>query len=216
MVSHARRPPHKAAHPLHISMKALPDVPNLRQPRLVRVITNAMRQVRVKQQADASPGSFRIAEFSIQDTHVHLLAEAADKRAMSSGMASLAIRIALAIKRVLGRDDKVWRDRYYARRLTVPKEVRNALVYVLLNSVKHKPDRVAAGRQQTSARVLVDVRCTSAAWFQGFAPTSEAALRASGTPPQQDPPVAAATTWLLTTGWRRHGLIDPRRDGPRS
>ncbi|MBK9070633.1 MAG: hypothetical protein IPL79_06480 [Myxococcales bacterium] len=215
MVSHARRPPHKAAHPLHISMKALPDVPNLRQPRLVRVITNAMRQVRVKQQADASPGSFRIAEFSIQDTHVHLLAEATDQRAMSSGMASLAIRIALAIKLVLGRDDKVWRDRYYARRLTVPKEVRNALVYVLLNSVKHKPDRLAAGRRQTSTRVLVDVRCTSAAWFKGFAPTCEAALRVAGAAPH-DAPVAPATTWLLTAGWRRHGLIDPRCDSPRS
>ncbi len=216
MVSHARRPPHKAAHPLHISMKALPDVPNLRQPRLVRVITNAMRQVHAMQQGDAGPGAFRIAEFSIQDTHVHMLAEAADKRAMSRGMASLAIRIALAIKRVLGRDGKVWRDRFYARRLTVSKEVRNALVYVLLNSIKHKPDRIAAGRRQTSARVLVDVRCTSAAWFKGFAPTREAALRGAAAAPPHDPPVAAATTWLLTTGWRRHGLIDPRRDAPRS
>ena len=104
MVSHLRRPAHKAAHPLHISIKVLPDVPNLRQPRLVRVITHAMRQVHSVQQGDASRGAFRIVEFSVQDTHVHLLAEAADQRAMSSGMASLAIRIALAIKRVPGRD----------------------------------------------------------------------------------------------------------------
>ncbi|MBK9070820.1 MAG: transposase [Myxococcales bacterium] len=214
-VSHALRPLHKAAHPLHISMKALQDVPSLRQPRLVRVITHAMRQVHAMQQGEASRGAFRITEFSIQDTHVHLLVEAADKHAMSRGMASLAIRIALAIKRVLGRDEKVWRDRYYARRLTVPKEVRNALVYVLLNSIKHKPDRVAAGRGQTSTRVLVDVRCTSAAWFKGFSPTCKATLRVAETAPRHDPPVAPAATWLLTTGWRRHGLIDPRRDGPR-
>ncbi|MBK9071543.1 MAG: transposase [Myxococcales bacterium] len=214
MVSHLRRPKHKAAHPLHISLKVLPGVPNLRQPRLVRVITHAMRQVHSVQQGDASRGAFRIVEFSVQDTHVHLLAEAADQRAMSSGMASLAIRIARAVNRALGREGKVWRDRYYARRLTVPKEVRNALVYVLLNSVKHKPDRVAAGRRQTSTRVLVDVRCTSAAWFKGFAPSCEAALRVAGASPH-DAPVAPAATWLLTTGWRRHGLIDPRRDGPR-
>ncbi|MBK9069536.1 MAG: transposase [Myxococcales bacterium] len=216
MVSHARRPLHKAAHPLHISMKALPDVPSLRQPRLVRVITNAMRQVHGRQQGDANRGAFRIAQFSIQDTHVHLLVEAIDKRALASGMSSLAIRIALAIKRTLGRDHKVWCDRYFARRLTVPKEVRNALVYVLLNSIKHKPDRVAAGRQQTSTRVLVDLRCTSAGWFRGFSPTFETSLRQSGTPQEHDPPVAAAATWLLTTGWRRHGLIDPRRDAPQS
>ena len=156
MVSHLRRPPHKAAHPLHISMKAASDVPNLRQPRLVRVITHAMRQVHSVQQGDASRGAFRIVEFSVQDTHVHLLAEAADKRALARGMASLAIRIARAVNRLLGREGKVWRDRYFARRLTVPREVRNALVYVLLNSVKHKPDRLAAGRRQTSTRVPVD------------------------------------------------------------
>ena len=148
--------------------------------------------------------------------HVHLLAEAADKCAMSHGMASLAIRIALAIKRVLGRDGKVWCDRYYARRLTMPKEVRNALVYVLLNSIKHKPDRLAAGRRQTSTQVLVDARCTSAPWFRGFSPTCEASWWDAGTSTEPEPPVAAATTWLLTTGWRRHGLIDPQRDGPRS
>ena len=217
MVSHLRRPQHKAAHPLHISMKALPHVPNLRQPRLVRVITQAMRQVHGAQQRDDSRGAFRIAEFSIQDTHVHLLAEAADQRAMSRGMASLAIRIARAVNRLLGCEGKVWRDRYFARRLTVPKEVRNALVYVLLNSTKHMPDRLAAGRWQTSTRVLVDVRCTSAAWFKGFSPTCEAALRMAETAaPQHDPPVVPAATWLLTTGWRRHGLIDPRRDTPRS
>lgn len=214
MVSHLRRPVHKAAHPLHISMKVAPDVANLRRPRLVHVITHAMRQVHTVQQCDASRGAFRIVEFSVQDTHVHLLAEAADQRAMSRGMASLAIRIARAVNRELGREGKVWRDRYYARRLTVPKEVRNALVYVLLNSVKHKPDRLAAGRRQTSTRVLVDVRCTSAAWFKGFSPTCEAALRVTGAAPH-DAPVAPAATWLLTTGWRRHGLIDPRRDGPR-
>ncbi|MBK9071292.1 MAG: hypothetical protein IPL79_09865 [Myxococcales bacterium] len=41
-----------------------------------------------------------------------------------------AFRIAKAVNRELGRDGKVWRGRYSARRLCVPKEVRNALVYV--------------------------------------------------------------------------------------
>ena len=190
-------------------MKAVPDMPSLRQARLVRVIANAMRQVHELRQ----DGGFRIAQFSIQDAHVHLLAEAADERALARGMASLSIRIARAINPVLGRDGKVWQDRYDARELTTPKEVRDALVYVLLGSIKHKPERIAAGRKQPSTSELVDVRCTSAAWFKGFVPTCEVALQAS-TSPKYAPPVAPATTWLLTTGWRKHGLIDPRRDGP--
>lgn len=211
MVTHLRRAPHDAAHPLHISMKAVPDMPSLRQARVVRVIAHAMRQVHDLRQ----DGEFRIAQFSIQDTHVHLLAEAADARALARGMASLSIRIARAINPVLGRDGKVWQDRYDARELTTPKEVRDALVYVLLGSIKHKPDRIAAGRKQPSTSELVDVRCTSAPWFDGFAPAIVATLRQTTSQAHlADPPVAPATTALLTTAWRKHGLIDPRRDGP--
>lgn len=215
MVSHARRPSHKAAHPLHVSMKVMPDVPNLRQPRLVTLITQAMRQVHASQR-----DVFRVVEFSIQDTHIHLVAEAKDKRTLSRGMASLSIRIARAINRTVGRSGKVWRDRYHARCLTVPKDVRNALVYVQLNSNKHNIDRLASGRQQTNMRILVDARCTSAPWFQGFSPQCATELQQTATAPppngaNEAPPIAVATSWLLTTGWRKHGLINPRRDGPK-
>jgi hypothetical protein len=128
-------------------------------------------------------------QFSVQDNHVHLLAEATHKRALSSGIRGLAIRLARAVNRALGRRGVVWNDRYHARALRTPREVRHALVYVLMNFRKHR----AVGAELDP--------CSSAAWFDGWR-TSPVAL-ASG--PR---PVAVARTWLAGVGWRRHGLID--------
>jgi hypothetical protein len=42
---------------------------------------------------------------------------------------------------VLGRGGAVWGDRFHARDLKTPREVRHALVYVLNNHRKHGVDR---------------------------------------------------------------------------
>jgi hypothetical protein len=52
--------------------------------------------------------------------------------------------------------------------------------------------------------------CSSAPWFDGWRgpvvlPTGDAPRPATG------PPVAAPRTWLLSVGWRRHGLLVPWR-----
>jgi hypothetical protein len=43
----------------------------------------------------------------------------------------LAIRLARLVNPFCGRRGRVWADRYHARLLRTPREVRNALVYVL-------------------------------------------------------------------------------------
>ncbi len=60
-----------------------------------------------------------------------------DKRALSEGMRSVAIRIALAVNELVGRRGRLWADRWHGRALTSPRAVRNALVYVLSNFSKH-------------------------------------------------------------------------------
>jgi REP element-mobilizing transposase RayT len=136
----------------------------------------------------AAGGGVRVCHFSIQYDHLHLLVEARDREALSRGMQGLASRLARAVNRALNRRGRVWADRYHARALTTPREVRSALVYVLMNWKKHRID--AAG---------VDA-CSSGRWFDGWR---------SGAPPAgRDPsPVAHTRTWLLRVGWRRHGLL---------
>ena len=60
-------------------------------------------------------------------------------QALLRGVQGLAVRTAKAINRVLGRRGRVWFDRYHAHVLRTPREVRNALVYILNNARKHLP-----------------------------------------------------------------------------
>jgi REP element-mobilizing transposase RayT len=83
---------------------------------------------------------FRIVHFSVQADHVHLLVEADDKSSLSRGLMGATIRLARAINRVLGRKGRVWDDRFHARALKSPREVRNGIVYVLMNAKKHIAD----------------------------------------------------------------------------
>jgi putative transposase len=136
--------------------------------------------------AAASRPRFRLLQWSVQTDHVHLLAEADDHAGLRRGLQGLAIRLAKAVNRFLGRRGRVWADRYHARALRTPREVRNALVYVLANWRKHIPG--AHGLDP----------CSSARWFNGW---KSAGGVAEGTP------VVAARTWLARIGWRRHGLI---------
>jgi hypothetical protein len=136
---------------------------------------------------------FRVVHFSVQSDHLHLLVEADDKSSLSRGLMGLAIRLARAINRVLGRAGRVWDDRFHSRALESPREVRNATVYVLMNAKKHilgAPD--------------VDP-CSSAARFTGWKrPPAHAPRDDCGEPATQAP-----RTWLLGTGWRKHGLVAP-------
>ena len=83
--------------------------------------------------AAASHEGFRIIEFSAQDNHLHLLVEAEDRAHLSRGIGGLAVRVARAVNRALGRRGTVWAVRFHARAITTPRAMRNAIVYVLTN-----------------------------------------------------------------------------------
>src|SRR5262249_31305662 len=117
---------------------------------------------------------FRIVHFSVQSNHVHLLVEADDKVGLGRGLMGAAIRIARAVNRVAGRRGRVWGDRYHARALRTPRDVRHGIVYVIMNWKKHLPE--AKGFD----------RCSSAWSFTGWIahPSSgPPAVRAHAAPP---------------------------------
>jgi hypothetical protein len=99
---------------------------------------------------------FRVLQFSVQADHVHLLLEADSPTGFDRGVRGLAVRVAKAVNGVLGRRGRVWADRFHARLLRTPREVRNALVYVLNNVRKH------------IGRVRGMDPCSSARWFDGW------------------------------------------------
>jgi hypothetical protein len=123
-----------------------------------------------------------------------MLVEAKSREGLSRGVQGLSIRLARAINRACRRTGKVWADRYHARALRTPREVRNALVYVLNNWRKHGQGAVAP---------LIDW-CSSAPWFAGWKDRPSAML-----PRGVEVPIVAPETWLLRVGWLRHGTLAP-------
>jgi hypothetical protein len=127
-----------------------------------------------------------------------MIVEASGKHALASGMKSIGARLARAVNHVFERSGPVVDGRYHLRVLSTPRQVRNALAYVLLNVRKHWSER-----KKTPPPERLD-EASSGRWFEGWkrepqGPTHRGASRE----------VAKARTWLLTTGWRRHGLVDP-------
>jgi len=137
-----------------------------------------------------------VVHYSIQTDHVHLIVEASSSEDLGRGMKAVGARLARAVNRVFARRGPVLRDRYHVRTLRTPREVRNAIAYVLLNARRH-----LAKRGGPIPRVGRIDPASSGRWFDGW----------RGGPRAADAPaVARPRTWLLSAGWRRAGLVDPR------
>jgi putative transposase len=167
---HRARPRHRAGEPVHVTLRA--RLAPLRSQHLFPTIRLALLR-----SARRDPARFRLLHFSVQHDHVHLLVEASDKRALSSGVRSVAIRVARYVNDLLSRRGPLWGDRWFGRALTSPREVRNALVYVLANHRKHARRPLQAGIDPYS----------SGAWFDGWANWKPGSERA--------PPFSQRPTW---------------------
>jgi REP element-mobilizing transposase RayT len=180
--------------PVHVTVRVRPDVPSLRSVALVREFRRSL--------AEASErGSYRVAHYSLQGDHAHLIVEAQGKDSLAAGMKSIGARLARAANRVFGRSGPVLDGRYHHRALRTPREVRRALVYVLTNARRHLRK---AGRKVSAVAPFLDP-ASSARWFDGW--RSKAASRLPENVASCE--VARPRTWLLRVGWRRHGLVDP-------
>jgi REP element-mobilizing transposase RayT len=184
--------------PAHVTLRLRRDLPSLRTVSVVHEIERTFASGCVR------PG-FRLVHYSLQGNHAHLIVEARDRDALGRGMMAIGARLARAVNRVARRTGPVLADRYHSRMLTTPKAVRNALRYVLLNARRHA---AAVRAAVAGARPRLDP-ASSGRWFDGwkrsFAIDTGEQLRER----RRRPAVARARTWLLSVGWRRHGLLDP-------
>ena len=190
MVGHGPRALLAARFPAHVTMKLLRGLPRrLRSKREYTALRGAFA-------AGCDRHGFRLTHYAELNDHLHFLVEARDRAALSRGLQGLAIRIAKALNRLWRRAGTVFADRYHDRILKTPREVRNALRYVLGNGKKH-----AAEGREVAVPQAIDT-FTSAPWFDGFRET--VTVRGIDAMPR---PVTDAHTWMLTIGWRRHGLL---------
>jgi REP element-mobilizing transposase RayT len=184
LMTHVRRPVITTETPVHVTLRVRPHVWNLRAKRAFRIVEKALTAAR-------EWSSARIVHYSVQGNHVHLVAEASDRKVLARRIQGLEVRIARAMNRLMKRRGAVFADRYHARPLKTPLEVRRVIAYVLKNHAHH-----FAGRAATFDA------CSSAAWFDGWSRPVPPGLRTA------PPLVSLPRSWLLRTGWRRHGPID--------
>lgn len=192
-VRHRSRERLAGRFPCHVTLKVREDVPALRTVKLVRELEHSFAD-------GCDRGDFRLVHYSLQEDHAHLIVEAKDRSALGRGIKAIGARLARAVNRVFERRGRVLADRYHMRVLRTPRDVRNALAYVLLNARRHA---AKAGRKLAKA-VRIDP-ASSGHWFDGWRWRPREGIAPAGVPI----PVAAAHSWLLCEGWRRRGLLDP-------
>lgn len=189
-VHHVRRPRVRRDHPSHVTIRVRPDVPSLRSRRFLKEFRRTLR-------AACERGDFRVVHYSVQRDHVHLLVESAGKQALGRGMMAVGARFSRAVNRAFNRLGPVVDGRYHLHVLGTPREVRNAIAYVLLNARRHWKKR-----HGSAPGIKLD-EASSGRWFDGW--KRELPGREARGSPEVSPP----HTWLLSHGWRRHRLIDP-------
>src|SRR6185436_16442073 len=115
---------------VHVTLKLARGLPSLRRRREHAVLLQAFALAGAR-------GGVRVVHYSAQSNHVHLICEARDRRALSRGVHRLAIRVAKRLNRLWRRRGRLFGDRYHDHVLRTPREVRNALAYVLDNARNH-------------------------------------------------------------------------------
>jgi REP element-mobilizing transposase RayT len=190
---HKKRPPLRAHQPVHVIVRVDPVVGGLRRRRAYQAFRRAL-------QTSLKRTDFRVVQLSLQRQHVHLVVEASNERALARGMQGLQVaaarylNAAISIERRERRTGRVFVDRYHARILKTPTEVRNVLNYVMNNWRHHQED-------QGIDSMFWDVDYFSSGpsfggWKEG----------AASVPIGYEPlPTSVPESWLLLGGWMRGG-----------
>jgi REP element-mobilizing transposase RayT len=171
--------------PVHVTLKLRRELGGMRTKSRLEVVRRAFA-------GGCGREGFRVTDWSLMRDHVHLVVEAKDARHLAAGIKGLGVRLARGLNGLLGRKGRVLADRHHARVLATPREVRNALAYVVNNARRHG---LTLPRRQADP-------FSSWASFDGWQ-----------APPNMPPvPKGPAVTtkprsWLRRVGWRRRGLI---------
>ena len=178
---HVERERMNRGTPLHITLRLIGGLPSLRRMDSMFVVRQAFAAARNRY-------GMRIVHYAVLTNHIHVIVEAENRDAVASGMNGLQVRLIKRLNKLWQRQGTIFVDRYHDKVITTPRQMRNALLYVLQNAKHHEidlPDPIDP--------------CTSGVAFDGWASPS--------IPVRSLRTVVPAQTWLLTTGWKRHGLV---------
>lgn len=195
---HKTREVFRPSHSVHVTLRVAPDVAPLRAGDTYRALRAALVTTYARNR-------IRIVHISIQGTHVHLIVEANNRTELGRGMQGFEIaaarKINAAITKRTGvrRRGSVFPDRYHAVIIRSPRQARSNLAYVLNNWRRHGESQL-----RSASGWRIDPY-SSAPSFDGFKDVDTRTIEWPET--YQRLPVWKPKTWLLSTGWKQHGLV---------
>ena len=201
--AHKRRPAIRPDQPLHVVLRVVAQVGNMRRRSLYKAMRDATITAGLRER-------FRIVHISLQRNHVHMLVEASNKLALARGMqgfqisAARHINTALGVDRYRRRRGPVFADRYHLEVITSPTQAHRTLSYVLNNWRKHREDR-----QGLASTWLVDP-FSSGFSFPDWKEMENSAVMWKCLATYDPLVVRRPESWLLRAGWMLHGAISAR------
>jgi len=196
---HKTRPELTGREPLLVTVRVDKEVGNLRRRGIYHALRYALVAVMLAELED-----FRVVHFSIQRTHLHMIVEARSKAALTRGMKGLLISAAKHINVEVKRKGRVVSDRYHASVLRTPRQVRNAINYVLNNWRRHQEHRAPVAQDW-----LLDP-FSSGANFGRWKELEGKHFLFAVRDTYERLITCFPQTWLLRVGWERWGLIGAR------
>ena len=130
-VPHRARPVFQSHRALHVTMRVASHVWSLRSSRSRRVMERVLR-------GGADRFGTRVVQIAVLGNHVHLLVEAPDYVSLARAMKGLAVRVGLHMNRMMKSHGRVMSDRYDAKYLKTPTQIKNAIHYIRNNFRKHE------------------------------------------------------------------------------
>ncbi len=184
-VPHRPREPISSRYPALVVLKVEKGMPSLRgkaeRQLLFLVLANQCER-----------DGFRLVHFSLQRDRFYLIVEGTDRAKVARALKGLGVAASVRLNRLWGRRGRLFTDRYEIHVLKSPKAVRDALAYLLRNEK----------RREMEQKGFLKAPASSGPWFDGWQQRLD--LNGIESAPS---PVARARSALLTTDWRRLGLI---------
>jgi REP element-mobilizing transposase RayT len=200
--SHRARPTVRPSQPLHVTLRVVPAVGNMRRRSLYKAVRDATLTAAVRER-------IRIVHLSIQHNHVHLLVEADDKQALARGMQGFQISAARNVNTALAVDGQrrrgsVFADRYHAVAITSPTQAHHTLSYILSNWRRHRED------QHGIARTWLVDPFSSGISFPDWAELDDRDWMWPIRDTYDPLIVRRPQSWVLVEGWKLVGPISAR------
>ncbi|MGZ3789003.1 MAG: hypothetical protein ACXVLQ_10790 [Bacteriovorax sp.] len=129
-IRHIVRDEIKRTTPLHLTVKIEGKKAGIKNKNTLKVLHHAIKKARLL--------GLRILHYTLEYDHVHLLVETDNKKILGRGMQSFGICFSKGINKIKQTSGRVFKTRYHFRRLETPTECKNALNYILGNTIKHK------------------------------------------------------------------------------